>query len=95
MTSEQGGRWEVYTRKSRHIWDLDAMTCTRLRGDDSTPMVHDGTPMPITRVGRWPAVGGQALVFFDDPADPTLEHWRVCSTIRDIVSAPHADDAGA
>jgi hypothetical protein len=86
-----GGRWEVRARSSRHIWDLDAMTYTRLPGLDSTPMPYDGVPVPMTRVERWPAVGKQTLLFFDDPDDPTLEHWRICSTIRAIVRLPSAE----
>lgn len=88
LTAQMTGRWEVRTRSARHVWDLDALTYTRLPGERSTAMAHDGQPMTITRVGRWPAVGGQSLVFFDEPTDPTLEHWRICSTIRTIASLP-------
>jgi hypothetical protein len=64
------------------------MTYTRLPGADSTPFAYDGQPMPITRVDRWPAVGGQSLVVFDDQTDPSLEQWRLCSEIRAIAAAP-------
>ena len=86
------GRWEVHTRASRHIWDLDAKTYTRLPGQDSGPMPYDGQPMVLTRVEVWPVVGAQSLVFFDDPVDEWLEHWRICSRIRRIVALP--PDAG-
>ena len=89
------GRWEVRTRRARHLWDLEAMTYTRLPGDGSMPMAYDGTAMRITHVERWPAVGGQAVVFFDEPTDPTLEHWRACSRIRAIVAVGSPGDPDA
>lgn len=85
LRPEMGGRWEVRTRSSTHIWDLDAMTYTRLPGEDSTFMPYDEEEMPLTRVDVWPAVGHRTLLFFDDPEDPTTEHWRICSRIRSIT----------
>ena len=32
LNPEMGGRWEVNTGNSVHVWDLDAMTYTRLPG---------------------------------------------------------------
>ena len=50
LRQDMGGRWEVRARSSRHIWDLDAMTYTRLPGLDSTPMPYDGVPVPFGRL---------------------------------------------
>lgn len=83
-----GGRWEVRTRSSTHIWDLDAMTYIRVPGEDSSPMPYDRQAMPLTRVEAWPAVGHRTLLFFDDPDDVTVEHWRICSRIRSITRLP-------
>lgn len=91
LRPDMGGRWEVCARSSTHIWDLDSMTYTRLPGLNSTPMPYDGVPVSMTRVEAWPAVGQQALLFFDDPDDPAREHWRICSTIRVIVRLPSGE----
>ena len=88
LTPGTGGRWEVRARSARHVWDLDFMTYTRLPGPDSEAMDYDGMAVAILRVERWPAVGGQSVVVYDDPFDATLEQWRRCSTIRAIVAAP-------
>jgi hypothetical protein len=50
-------------RGSRHIWDLDAWTYQRLpHSDASFRAPQDGQVLRITRVERWPAVGGTSLV---------------------------------
>ena len=80
------GVWLVRSRHATtHVWDLNAMTYRRQPGPHSSSMPYDNVTVPITRVGRWPEVGHNSLVFFDDPDNPLLEHWRVCSTIRGIV----------
>ncbi|TQJ49279.1 hypothetical protein FBY26_0957 [Phycicoccus sp. SLBN-51] len=90
-----GGRWEVRTRSSTHIWDLDAMTYIRVPGPDSTAMPYDEREVPFTRVEAWPAVGRRTLLFFDDPYDFTTEHWRICSRIRSITRLPSTPAAEA
>lgn len=94
LRPEMGGRWEVRTRSSSHIWDLDAMTYTRLPGEDSSLMPYDEEEMPLTRVDVWPAVGHRTLLFFDDPDDPTMEHWRICSRIRSITRLTSTSPSG-
>ena len=64
------------------------VTYTRLPGADSTPMRYDSQPMPMTRVEAWPSVGQRTLVFFDDPNDPAVERWRICSRILSITRLP-------
>ena len=88
LQPEMGGRWEVQTRSSTHIWDLDHMTYTRLPGTDSAAMPFDGQEVPLSRVDAWPAVGHRTLLFFDDPQNPLREHWRICSRIRSITRLP-------
>lgn len=93
LTADMRGRWVVTTKGSKHIWDLDAMTYTRLPGPDSTAgsMLHDNIAHRITRVDRWPRVGSYSLVWFDDPDWPQapFEHWRKSSTIRSIEPIDH------
>lgn len=86
LRADMGGVWLVRSRAATsHVWDLEAMTYRRQPDAGSTPMLHDNVTVPITRVLAWPAVGRRSMVFFDDPDDPTLEHWRICSRIRSIT----------
>ena len=83
-----GGCWLVETQGSTHVWDLDAMTYTRMPGPRSRSgsFDYDNQPMPITHVERWPHVGSTSLVFFDDPNEPDrAEHWRRSSHIVSIT----------
>jgi hypothetical protein len=90
-----GGVWLVRSRKNTtHVWDLDAMTYRRQPRPGSSAMLYDNTDQPITNVGRWPAVDHSSLVFFDDPHNPTTEHWRICSRIRSITRIAPQDAAG-
>jgi hypothetical protein len=54
-------------------------------------MEYDGVAVPIGRVAVWPVVGQQSLLFYDDPNDPSTEHYRACSTIESITAMPTAD----
>ena len=86
LTPGMSGVWLVRSRAATsHVWDLDAMTYRRQTGQGSTPMEHDNVTVPITRVLAWPAVGQRSMVFFDDPDNPSWEHWRICSRIRSIT----------
>ncbi|SOD73563.1 hypothetical protein SAMN05892883_2858 [Jatrophihabitans sp. GAS493] len=83
-----GGRWLVTSQGSQHVWDLDAMTYQRLRGEGRQRFAHDDATHPITRVVAYPAVGASSHVFFDDPLNPDMEQWRISSTIRLITRLP-------
>lgn len=89
---ESVGRWIVETQGSFHIWDLDNFTVIRIPGPDSHagPFAYDSQPMAITRVTYWPRVGFSSLIWFDDPENPLLEHYRLSSTVRRI----HRDPSG-
>lgn len=80
-----GGRWLVTTRRSQHIWDLDAMTYQRLPGAGGNRFEHDGGVHAITSVQSYPAVGSCSYVFFEDPDRPWMEQWRISSTIASIT----------
>lgn len=88
LTAQMRGRWEVRAQTSRHIWDLDRMLYVRLPGPHAPVMPWDEVPVRITRVTQWPQVGARSLLLFDDPHEPVLEHWRICSTIQAIVALP-------
>lgn len=98
MALEPGmrGRWLVTTQGTHHIWDLEALTYTRIPGADSHAgaMVHDCVAHLITRVTWWPRVGSVSLVWFDDPDRPTShEQWRRSSRIKSIE--PLAEPPGS
>ena len=83
---DMSGRWEVTTRTSRHIWDLDRGTYARHPLHPArSAMPHDGMDLPVTAVHAWPRVGHHSLVLFDDPHKPAVEHWRRSGTILRIA----------
>ncbi|WP_395307979.1 hypothetical protein V4U86_21705 [Mycobacterium sp. AMU20-3851] len=85
------------TQGSTHVWDLDAMTYTRRPGPTSLSggFAHDECAMPISRIERWPRVGGTSLVWFDDPeALAERELWRQSSTIVSITALPDVSPPG-
>ncbi|GAB3439075.1 hypothetical protein GCM10027517_12050 [Phycicoccus ginsengisoli] len=91
-----GGVWLVSSRKATtHVWDLDAMTYRRQPGPGSGRMAYDDMTVPIASVGVWPEVGRSSLVFFDDPYDPSVEQWRICSRIRSITRIEPQEGGGA
>jgi len=84
------GRWLVTTKRSRHVWDLDAGTYQRLPGESSQQFAHDGDAHRITRVEHWPALGTSSFVWFDDPGHPeSIEQYRISSPIRSITRLAH------
>lgn len=86
LSERMGGRWLVRTRYTNHIWDLDAGMYTRVTGPESSLMDLDDTPVRFTKVALWPEVGGRSFVYFDDPVESWLEHWRASSRIRSITA---------
>lgn len=94
LTPDMTGRWLVTTQGTEHLWDLDRGTYARMPGESSVAGAfdHDGTEHPITRVEWWPRVGGQALVWYDDPENPVfIEQFRRSSRIRSIARLPDVD----
>lgn len=88
LSTGMQGCWLVSSQHSHHVWDLDAMTYTRIPGPESPsgPFALDLRAMAISRIDRWPRVGSTSLVWFDDPSDPNeTEHWRQSSPIVTIT----------
>ena len=84
-----GGSWHPRDLRTCGTWD--AMTYTRRPGpaSPSGAFDYDGIAHRITRVTRWPRVGDQSLVWFDDPASPfDTEQFRRSSVIVSITRAP-------
>ncbi|WP_288338300.1 hypothetical protein [uncultured Gordonia sp.] len=93
LSGDMRGRWIVASQGSTHLWDLDELTYTRRPGpaSPSGSFDYDGIAHRITRVTRWPRVGDQSLVWFDDPASPfDTEQFRRSSVIVAITRAPDA-----
>lgn len=86
LAPESAGRWLVTTEHSRHIWDLDAMTYTRLpKHPEARRHDHDATVVRINRVVWWPKVGTRPYLWFDDPENPMfIEHWRINTAVVKI-----------
>lgn len=81
------GTWMVWTQGSSHLWEIGPghVDWTRLPGAGRSRFVGDADPQRITRVERWPAIGGVHFLWFDDPTEPwSTEQWRQSSTIRHI-----------
>jgi len=95
LAASMGGRWLVTTQGSQHIWDLDAGTYRRLPGPSSKSFAHDRHTHRITHIEQYPQVGSRSLVWFDDPTDPGLEHWRISSTIQSITRLDPGDSPAA
>jgi hypothetical protein len=75
----------VSSRRSHHLWDLDAGLYLRAAGASSQVFSFDEMWHRLTRVDAWPAVQRSSFVWFDDPAEPfTREQYRGSSTIRSI-----------
>jgi hypothetical protein len=85
LTAAHRGQWLVSTRNTKHVFDLDASTYRRLPGSHSGAFPDDGRVMRLTRVDRWPAVGGTFFIWLDAPDAPDLiEYWRQSSSVRSI-----------
>jgi hypothetical protein len=81
-----GGRWLIITRRTTHVLDLANGTYERRPGSTSQAFPFDNRPVPYSRITVWPRIGGQLVLWFDDPDHPTLlEHYRISSDISAIV----------
>jgi hypothetical protein len=79
------GRWLVETFGSAHEFDLNNWLYLRRPGPGRRQFPHDAQAVLLTKVERWPVVGQEFIIWFDDPDQPErLVHWRVSSTVRRI-----------
>lgn len=84
LTAASTGRWLVTTRGSRHIWDMDEGTYTRMPGEGRSSFTGDGAALTIYAVRVYPRVGERFYVHLDDPNDPLQLQWRLSSTVASI-----------
>lgn len=92
LSEDTEGTWMVWTRGSCHLWDIGPgfVDWTRLPGAGRGQFVGDAAPQRLTRVERWPSIGGVHFLWFDDPDQPfSVEQWRQSSTIRHIERVEH------
>jgi hypothetical protein len=92
LTGNEGGVWQDFTVSSVHVFDLDAMTVTRIPGSSSVPTVNDRT-RPIRSID-WCRVGerGEWTMHEDGRSRDVDYYWHVSSTISRISrQAPTAD----
>lgn len=90
LTPHMTGRWLVTTSGSRHVWDMDNGTYTRMPGEGRGRFTGDGAALSIYAVRVYPRVGASFYVELDDPADPLQVQWRLSSTVERIE--PLRDD---
>lgn len=85
LVGDEGGMWQVTTRTSHYILDLDEMTIERIPGPDARPSVNDFRRR--LREIRACAVG-QSGHWTMQPEGGTLDpvefYWQVSSPIRSI-----------
>lgn len=84
LTADMRGRWLVTTEGSEHIFDLDARTYTRLRGDGREKFIGDGAPMRLYSVVEFPKVGDHFRIELFDCVPSGLILWRVSSPVARI-----------
>ncbi len=79
---EMTGRWLVSTGGSTHVWDLNAMTYTRVPGPGRGNSPYDNVALPIWDVKAWPKLGQSFYVELD--ATATQIEWRMSTEVRRI-----------
>ena len=82
LTADTRGVWLVNTAGSQHIWDLDAMTYTRLPGEGRTQWDADGRAWPLLTVAKWPKVGDRPYFHF---LGLFGVEWRLSSEVQHIT----------
>jgi hypothetical protein len=89
LTGAEGGCWIVTTLSSTYQFDLDAMTVTRIPGEDAGRTVNDRT-RPLLEIVRC-AVGARGYWLMspeDDESAFVENYWQLSTTIRSIDPAP-------
>jgi hypothetical protein len=92
LTGNEGGRWRVVSRNSTYVFDLDAMTTTRIPGPTAGLTLND-TTRPIRGIDSC-KVGerGYWTMLAENGDLDTIDYfWQACSIIRRIERI-NADD---
>jgi hypothetical protein len=86
LHGDEGGRWEVKTQGSVHIFDLDVPNVTRHPGVGAQPSVNDVT-RPLRNIEAC-AVGKRGY-WTMEPDHYLLDHyWQITSSIVRITRCP-------
>ncbi|KQW06442.1 hypothetical protein ASC66_08115 [Leifsonia sp. Root4] len=102
LTETNGGRWRVRTRDSVHLFDLEAMTVTRVPGPSSEPSAYDAA-RPLLRIvectagekGHWHTrADGTDAEHFDFIRHITSRILRICPAPLRGDARDSADDEG-
>lgn len=96
LVGDEGGVWQVTTRSSHYILDLEEMTIERFPGPDARASVNDcRRRLRETRA----CVVGQSGHWTMQPEGGTLDpvdfYWQVSSPIRTIERIVPDDDSEA
>lgn len=79
-------RWLVTTTGSYHLFDLDNRMYCREPQPGHGRFPYDGLAVALTRVERWPRIGGTFFIWVGDAEAPELvDHWHQSSTILSIT----------
>lgn len=93
LTGEEGGRWRVVSKSSTYIFDLDAMTTTRIPGPTAGLTIND-TTRPIREIERCKVGhrGYWTMLVDDGHLDSIDYYWQACSIIRSIERSNENND---
>ncbi|TFD04854.1 hypothetical protein E3T25_04905 [Cryobacterium sandaracinum] len=95
LRGDEGGAWRVVTRDSRHYFDLDLGTVTRVPGVNAPPTINDRA-RPLRSIdalrvgdrGRW--------TMYTDGWDEVIDYfWANTSIVAAIEAISRADLPGA
>lgn len=89
LTGREGGLWNVTTLGSTHLFDLDAMTVTRVPGESAHHTANDRARPLLEIVHCTVGARGYWLMSPDPDEMDFLEHyWHISSTIQSIDQEP-------
>lgn len=85
LLGSEGGRWEVKTLRSHHLFDLDRQTVTRIPGPTALPSVNDVSrpirTIEVCAVGR----RGYWIMEPDDDEDDLDYYWQLTGLVVQIA----------
>ena len=91
LLGDEGGAWRVITRDSRHYFDLDLGTVTRVPGTGAPPTINDQT-RPLRSIdalrvgarGRW--------TMYTDGWDEAIDFFWASTSIVSAIEAISRDE---
>ena len=84
LKGTEGGQWQVRTRRSEYLFDLDNQTVTRVPGALAGETINDGCralrAIETCEVGK----SGYWTMFAGGYTDPIDYYWQISSEIMSI-----------